>query len=93
VSFGTKEKAEVIASAARSEGDTGSPEVQISLLTGRINYLTEHFKLNRKDNHSRKGLLDMVSARKRLLKYLSKRDHERYLALVKKLGLRIKKSV
>ena len=70
------------------EGDTGSPEVQIALLTGRINHLTGHFKTHKKDNHSRRGLLKMVSQRRRLLDHLSKVDRERYVALIGKLNLR-----
>ena len=93
MSFGAKEKLEVVKSASRGEGDTGSPEVQVSLLTHRINDLMNHFKQHKKDNHSRRGLLKMVSKRKKLLEYLWRIDRERYLALVKKLGLRVKKAV
>ena len=81
-------KAEVIKDNARSEGDTGSPEVQIAILTERIVNLTEHFKTHAKDNHSRRGLLMMVNNRRTLLAYLKKEDDERYLALIAKLGLR-----
>ena len=70
------------------EGDTGSPEVQIAILTFRINALTEHLKLNKKDHHSRRGLLMMVGHRRNLLGYLQKNDIERYRAIVAKLGLR-----
>jgi len=72
----------------RTKDDTGSPEVQVALLTHRINYLTEHLKTNRKDNHSRRGLLLLVGKRRRLLKYLNKKDVNRYRELVKQLGLR-----
>ncbi len=81
-------KAAVIADNARSEGDTGSPEVQISILTERIVNLTEHFKIHAKDNHSRRGLLMLVNKRRSLLDYLKKEDAERYTALIAKLGLR-----
>jgi small subunit ribosomal protein S15 len=73
---------------ARAEGDTGSPEVQIAILTERIRNLTEHFKGHAKDNHSRRGLLMMVNKRRSLLDYLRKKDGERYTALIGKLGLR-----
>ena len=81
-------KAEVIKDNARSEGDSGSPEVQIAILTERIANLTEHFKTHAKDNHSRRGLLMMVNNRRSLLDYLKKKDAERYSALIAKLGLR-----
>ena len=85
----TKErKQEVINTYKRDEKDTGSPEVQIALLTERINELTEHLKVHKKDNHSRRGLLKMVGARRSLLKYLSDKDVQRYRELIKKLGLR-----
>ncbi len=85
----TKErKQEVINTYKRDEKDTGSPEVQIALLTQRINELTEHLKVHKKDNHSRRGLLKMVGARRSLLKYLSEKDVERYREIVAKLGLR-----
>ncbi len=70
------------------EGDTGSPEVQIALLTERINYLTEHLKIHKKDHHSRRGLLKMVGSRRGLLNYLSREEPERYRAIVDRLGLR-----
>ena len=82
------EVAEVIKSNARSAADTGSPEVQVALLTARINQLTPHFKLHLKDHHGRRGLLKMVNQRKRLLTYLKDKDAERYTALIAKLGLR-----
>lgn len=81
-------KAELIKEYARSEGDTGSPEVQISILTERITNLTEHFKSHAKDNHSRRGLLMMVNNRRSLLDYLKKEDQGRYNILISKLGLR-----
>jgi small subunit ribosomal protein S15 len=80
--------AEIIKSNARSASDTGSPEVQVALLTARINELTPHFKLHLKDHHGRRGLLKMVNQRKRLLSYLKDKDAERYTALIAKLGLR-----
>ena len=79
---------EVIKEHARQDGDTGSPEVQVAILTERIRNLTEHFKGHAKDNHSRRGLLMMVNQRRSLLDYLRKKDGARYLALIAKLGLR-----
>ena len=85
----TKEqKTAIIKEYAAHEGDTGSPEVQIALLTHRINSLTEHLKVNKKDHHSRRGLLKMVGRRRNLLAYLQKKDIERYRAIVARLGLR-----
>ena len=81
-------KQELIKEHGRGDGDTGSPEVQISILTERIVNLTEHFKLHAKDNHSRRGLLMMVNNRRSLLDYLKKQDVSRYTALIGKLGLR-----
>ncbi|MBY0758601.1 MULTISPECIES: 30S ribosomal protein S15 [Sellimonas] len=81
-------KAAIIAEYGRCEGDTGSPEVQVALLTARINELTEHFKANPKDHHSRRGLLKMVGQRRGLLAYLKKKDIERYRSLIERLGLR-----
>lgn len=81
-------KQEIIATYATHEGDTGSPEVQIALLTSRINNLNEHLKVNKNDHHSRRGLLKMVGHRRNLLAYLSKVDIERYRAIIEKLGLR-----
>jgi small subunit ribosomal protein S15 len=81
-------KADIVKANARSEGDTGSPEVQVALLTARINELTPHFKEHLKDHHGRRGLLRMVNRRKRLLAYLKDRDADRYTALIQKLGLR-----
>lgn len=80
--------ADVVKSNARGAADTGSPEVQVALLTARINQLTPHFKLHLKDHHGRRGLLKMVNQRKRLLSYLKDRDGDRYTALIAKLGLR-----
>ena len=81
-------KQELIETYRTHETDTGSPEVQIALLTERINHLNEHLKANHKDHHSRRGLLKMVGARKGLLSYLMKTDIERYRAIIEKLGLR-----
>ena len=81
-------KNEIIAQFAAHEGDTGSPEVQIALLTSRINNLNEHLKNNKNDHHSRRGLLKMVGHRRNLLGYLQKVDIERYRAIIEKLGLR-----
>ncbi|MDB5679710.1 30S ribosomal protein S15 [Sphingomonas bacterium] len=81
-------KEQLIKEHARAEGDTGSPEVQVAILTSRIKTLTEHFKTHAKDNHSRRGLLMMVNKRRSLLDYLRKTEGERYLALIAKLGLR-----
>ena len=82
------EKKEIIATYATHEGDTGSPEVQIALLTQRINHLNEHLKEHKQDNHSRRGLLKMVGKRRGLLDYLKAKDIERYRAIIEKLGLR-----
>ncbi|HWG61174.1 MAG TPA: 30S ribosomal protein S15 [Streptosporangiaceae bacterium] len=84
----TSVKSEIIAGHATNEGDTGSPEVQVALLTRRINDLTEHLKVHKHDHHSRRGLLLLVGRRRRLLKYLAAKDIERYRALISKLGLR-----
>ena len=85
----TKErKQEIINTYKRDENDTGSPEVQIALLTERINELTEHLKVHKKDNHSRRGLLKMVGKRRNLLNYLAKKDIERYKEIAQKLSLR-----
>jgi small subunit ribosomal protein S15 len=88
MSLATPVTAEIVKTHARSANDTGSPEVQVALLTARINELTPHFKLHKKDHHGRRGLLKMVNQRKRLLAYLKDRDAERYTALIGKLGLR-----
>ena len=84
----TEEKAKIIEQYKTHEGDTGSPEVQIAILTYRINTLTEHLKANKKDHHSRRGLLKMVGHRRNLLGYLQKVDIERYRSIVERLGLR-----
>jgi small subunit ribosomal protein S15 len=81
-------KAEIVAAHSRGANDTGSPEVQVALLTARINELTPHFKTHAKDHHGRRGLLSLVNRRKRLLAYLKDNDAERYTALIGKLGLR-----
>ncbi|WP_120717411.1 30S ribosomal protein S15 [Tsuneonella amylolytica] len=83
-----EKKQEIIKDNAQGTGDTGSPEVQVAILTERIRNLTEHFKDHHKDNHSRRGLLMMVNKRRSLLAYLKKKDVERYNALIAKLGLR-----
>lgn len=83
-----EEKKAVIAAHARHEGDTGSPEVQIALLTARIDGLTSHFKIHKKDNHSKIGLLKLVGQRRKLLTYLKNENIQRYRALIEKLGLR-----
>ena len=88
MSVTAEKKTEIIEGNARSEGDTGSPEVQVAILTERIRNLTEHFKGHHKDNHSRRGLLMMVNKRRSLLAYLKKTDVERYNGLIQKLGLR-----
>jgi len=84
----TQAKAGIVKEHARAQNDTGSPEVQVALLTARINDLTTHFKANAKDHHSRRGLLKMVSRRRRLLDYLKGKDFDRYRVLIEKLGLR-----
>ncbi|MBI1391324.1 MAG: 30S ribosomal protein S15 [Alphaproteobacteria bacterium] len=81
-------KAQLIKEYALEAGDTGSPEVQVAILSERITNLTEHFKDHKKDNHSRRGLLKMVSQRRRLLDYVKSKDEERYKALIERLGLR-----
>ena len=88
MSITAEKKAEVIKDNASADNDTGSPEVQVAILTTRINQLTDHFKAHAKDNHSRRGLLMMVNKRRSLLDYLKREDHERYVALIAKLGLR-----
>jgi len=88
MSVTVQEKAKVISDHQRAKGDTGSPEVQIALLTARINGLTDHFKENTKDHHSRRGLLRMVSRRRKLLDYLKSRNADSYRTLIEKLGLR-----
>ena len=88
MSNATINKAEIVKANARGANDTGSPEVQVAILTARINDLTPHFKAHVKDHHGRRGLLKMVNQRKSLLAYLKARDAERYTALIHKLGLR-----
>lgn len=88
MSVTAERKQEIIADNARSTGDTGSSEVQVAILSERIANLTEHFKTHKKDNHSRRGLLKLVSQRRRLLDHLNKTDAKRYQAIVAKLGLR-----
>jgi len=88
VPLATEAKSAIIADHRTHASDTGSPEVQVALLTARISYLTEHLKQHKKDHHSRRGLLMLVGQRRRLLNYLSSKDIERYRALVSKLGLR-----
>lgn len=88
MSVAAEKKQEIIKDNARAEGDTGSPEVQVAVLTERIVNLTEHFKMHKKDNHSRRGLLMMVNRRRKLLDYLKSKDEARYKALIAKLGLR-----
>jgi small subunit ribosomal protein S15 len=83
-----QQKTDLITQYATHEGDTGSPEVQIALLSNRISYLTEHFKAHAKDHHSRRGLLKLVGRRRRLLDYLKKTDNERYRTIIDKLGIR-----
>ena len=83
-----EKKQEIMKAYARTEGDTGSPEVQVAVLTARINELTEHLKIHKKDHHSRRGLLKMVGQRRNLLNYLKAKDLERYRALIARLGLR-----
>jgi small subunit ribosomal protein S15 len=88
MSVTAEKKQEIISDNARAKGDTGSPEVQVAILTSRIQTLTEHFKTHAKDNHSRRGLLMMVNKRRTLLDYLKKKDVDRYNSLIQKLGLR-----
>ena len=88
MSISAERKTELVGEFKQSEKDTGSPEVQVAILTARIVTLTEHFKEHKKDNHSRRGLLKMVSRRRRLLDYLMRNDQARYDALIKRLGLR-----
>jgi small subunit ribosomal protein S15 len=88
MSITAERKAEVIKTHAKKEGDTGSPEVQVGILSERITNLTEHFKKHVKDNHSRRGLLKLVSQRRQLLDYLKRSDEGRYKALIQRLGIR-----
>lgn len=84
----TDKKQEIISTYKLHDSDTGSPEVQIAILTERITYLTEHFKMHKKDHHSRRGLLKIVGQRRGLLDYLKKKDVERYRSIIEKLGIR-----
>ncbi|MBK8335810.1 MAG: 30S ribosomal protein S15 [Sterolibacteriaceae bacterium] len=84
----TADKAKIVGDYQRAKGDTGSPEVQVALLTARINDLTGHFKANVKDHHSRRGLLKMVSARRKMLDYLKRKNADGYRSLIERLGLR-----
>ena len=88
MSITAEEKAKVMKDFATKEGDTGSPEVQVAILTSRITTLTEHFKSHKKDNHSRRGLLKMVAVRRKLLDYVKAKDESRYQDLIKRLGIR-----
>jgi small subunit ribosomal protein S15 len=88
MSITPQRKADVIKSYATKSGDTGSPEVQVAVLSERINNLTEHFKTHVKDNHSRRGLLKLVSQRRQLLDYLARTDERRYKSLIERLGIR-----
>lgn len=88
MSLNSADKAAIISEYKRADKDTGSPEVQVSLITGRIKYLTDHFKANKKDFHSRRGLQSLVNKRRKLLQYLKRKDSARYLTLIQGLGLR-----
>ncbi|MES2553034.1 MAG: 30S ribosomal protein S15 [Pseudomonadota bacterium] len=88
MSISTAEKAKIVGEYQQAQNDTGSPEVQVALLTSRISTLTEHFKINTKDHHSRRGLLAMVSQRRKLLDYLKRKNADRYRSLIERLGLR-----
>ncbi len=88
MSLTTEAKSKVIKANATKANDTGSPEVQVAILTERINQLTEHFKVHKKDNHSRRGLLKMVSQRRQILDYVKRKDEGRYQSIIEKLGIR-----
>ena len=88
MSIAADKKVILVKEYATKEGDTGSPEVQVAILTTRITNLTDHFKMHKKDNHSRRGLLKMVSQRRRLLDYLKSKDEKRYSTLIERLGIR-----
>jgi small subunit ribosomal protein S15 len=88
VALSKDRKTELIGAYKTHEGDTGSPEVQVAILSERITYLTEHFKVHAKDHHSRRGLLQLVGQRRRLLDYLKRKDAERYAELIRRLGIR-----
>lgn len=88
MALSANEKAEIVKDYQQAEGDTGSPEVQVALLSANINKLQDHFKVNKKDHHSRRGLIRMVNQRRKLLDYLKNKNADRYLELIKRLGLR-----
>ena len=88
MSLTAEKKREIVEDFKRSDGDTGSPEVQVALLTARIQHLTGHFSTHKKDHHSRRGLLKLVNQRRSLLDYLKRKDRERYQAIIERLGLR-----
>jgi len=88
VTISVKEKKEIVIDFGKDEKNTGSTEVQVAILTKKINSLTEHFKINKKDHHSKRGLLGMINNRRKLLKYLKNKNEQRYTDLIKKLGLR-----
>ncbi|MEQ8896399.1 MAG: 30S ribosomal protein S15 [Roseovarius sp.] len=88
MSITVEDKHQILKDFATKEGDTGSPEVQVAILTSRIATLTEHFKIHKKDNHGRRGLLKLVAQRRKLLDYLKGKDESRYLDLIKRLGIR-----
>jgi small subunit ribosomal protein S15 len=88
MAISTNDKAGIVANYQRAQGDTGSPEVQVALLTARINDLTDHFKAHTKDHHSRRGLLRMVSQRRKMLDYLKRKNADSYRSLIERLGLR-----
>ncbi|MCO6440635.1 MAG: 30S ribosomal protein S15 [Nitrococcus mobilis] len=88
MSLSAEQKQEIVADFRRTQGDTGSPEVQIALLTARIQHLTEHFSVHKQDHHSRRGLLKLVNHRRKLLDYLKRKERERYQRIIERLGLR-----
>jgi len=88
MALSASEKAKIVKEFQRAEGDTGSPEVQVALLSANIDKLQEHFKANKQDHHSRRGLIRMVNQRRKLLDYLKRKDADRYLELIQRLGLR-----
>ena len=88
MTISVKEKKEIVIDFGKDEKNTGSTEVQVAILTKKINSLTEHFKINKKDHHSKRGLLGMINNRRKLLKYLKNKNEQRYTDLIKKLGLR-----
>ncbi len=88
MSLSAEQKQEIVTDFRRTQGDTGSPEVQIALLTARIQHLTEHFSVHKQDHHSRRGLLKLVNHRRKLLDYLKRKERERYQRIIERLGLR-----